>query len=341
MPAASTDQKSQIEALRVDLDQIARLAGGAIQNISTQKDVNEAIVSRLLSVEAEAKVAGIHAALEQINTRLNRIETLSHGAKAVYVGNDRLLTRMNFGNLQLMYLVEADDLLIVPHFVMEGCFEPEVTNFFARTIRDADHCLDVGANFGYYSCLMGRLAWRGKTLAIEPDRKIFELLRDNALVNWLQQQITPFHGAVADREGTVRLYRCPRQSGNTRIINTPQESLSKQNEQQIFEVRSVTIDSLLPQLDGRIDIMKIDVEGAEPLAFRGMTETFNTNPKIQIVMEWSPEQIQTLGFDVRQFIADLAALGLKPYIIGRDGAAAATWDQVANQQYLSGLLLHR
>ena len=55
---------------------------------------------------------------------------------------------------------------------------------------------------------------------------------------------------------------------------------------------------LLPKLDGRVDFMKIDVEGCEPLAFRGAKELIASNRQLKIVMEWSPGQIRSAGFDV-------------------------------------------
>src|SRR6266851_4599565 len=117
-----------------------------------------------LSMASTADIAAIRDALRMIELRLSRLENLSQGAKAVYVGNDRVLVKANF--LDIVYLVEADDRLIVPRFIMNGVHEPEITSFFIRNIGPEDNALDLGANFGYYSCLMGRCAHRGKTIAL-------------------------------------------------------------------------------------------------------------------------------------------------------------------------------
>src|ERR1700722_6142320 len=94
--------------------------------------------------------------LAEISARLARLEAQALGAKAVAIGGNRILTRANFHNL--LYYVQADDRLLVPRFIMDGVLEPGVTNFFLRNIAPESHCLDVGANFGYFACLMGRCA---------------------------------------------------------------------------------------------------------------------------------------------------------------------------------------
>ena len=65
------------------------------------------------------------------------------------------------------------------------------------------------------------------------------------------------------------------------------------------------LDMLLPQFDGRLDYIKIDVEGAEPLVLSGAHQTIANNPHIRIVMEWAPNQIRAAGFDIAQFIRKL------------------------------------
>ena len=50
---ANIGQNYNIDVFRVELGQVARLASGAVQNITTQSKVNEAIVARLLSLESQ------------------------------------------------------------------------------------------------------------------------------------------------------------------------------------------------------------------------------------------------------------------------------------------------
>ena len=64
----------------------------------------------------------------------------------------------------------------MPRFVVEGEYEPETTAFIRQTVKRDHICVDVGANFGYFACMMGHLAWDGRVIAYEADPKIYELL---------------------------------------------------------------------------------------------------------------------------------------------------------------------
>jgi FkbM family methyltransferase len=282
-------------------------------------------------------------ALKRIESRLERLESGARGAGAVYMGNGRVLTRVDEGHLRLSYLVDGDDRLLVPRLITHGGFEPEVTRFFMARVGQKDHCLDVGANFGYYTVLLARLAWGGRVLGVEPDQRVFELLRDNIFINWAEGVAQARQAAVSDAEGILTLYRRLTRSGNTSIVHLGDDSLAAMGEKpsERFEVAATTIDSLAAQLGGRVDFLKVDVEGAEPLAFRSARRTLADNPGIQIVMEWSPAQIAAAGFDVAAFVEDLAAQQLTPAILTGSGPEALTWGQLKERPYAAGVLLTR
>lgn len=257
----------------------------------------------------------------QIFDRLDHLERLSRGGRAVYLGNNRILATVAAGERVLGFFLHADDKLLMPHFVMHGNYEPELTTYFTSVIRDTDHCLDVGANFGYFTCLMARMAPNGKTIGIEPDPDVFELLRDNIFANCIERFASPVQAAISDAEGRLTLHRRTTRSGNTSIAQVPAEVLQTLGEppSQSFEVACRPLDSLLPLFDGRIDVIKVDVEGAEPLVFRGAREALQRNPGVKIVMEWSPGQIRLAGFDLGEFLNDLEALGLEAAVLGAWG----------------------
>src|SRR6185295_12412583 len=99
------------------------------------------------------------------------------------------------------------------------------------------------------------------------------------------------------------LHRRVGRSGNTSLAKVCDAELAKIGEppSEAFEIGALPVDALLPEFRGRLDHMKIDVEGAEPLVLRGAAETLAANPQLRIVMEWAPSQIQGAGFDIRGF----------------------------------------
>ena len=130
-------------------------------------------------------------------------------------------------------------------------------------------------------------------------------------------------------------------SGNTSVVHYGTGLTDRLGEppEEEFRAEGLRIDDLLPSLAGRVDFMKVDVEGAEPLAFAGARQTIAANPQIQIVVEWSPGQLQLAGHDLRDFLGSLDAMGLRASTLSRRGPIAISFDDVANLPYQAGLLL--
>lgn len=289
---------------------------------------------------AKALSGEMRESLRRIESRLDAIEHLSHGGRATYVGNNRVLAKFVVGGYNFGFLLEADDRLLTPWFIISGAFETPLTDYFLREVRPDSHCIDAGANFGYFTCLMARLAPSGLVRGIEPDRHVYELARDNLAINGLAKVGAVMHLAAADQKGELTLYRRPTRSANTSIIACSEAFSAKMGEtpSERFVVPSAPIDSLLDSLKGRLDFMKVDVEGAEPLVFRGAQKTIASNPTLQIIMEWSPGQIRGAGFDPRAFLSELEAMGLRAYEI-EAGGAPLSMDEVNNMSYSPGILL--
>ena len=281
--------------------------------------------------------------LEPIHARLDRLERFSHGARATYIGNNRVLVKVVVADNVIAYFVEADDLLISPWFIVNGAYETHPTNYFLRTLRPDSHCLDIGSNFGYFACLMARFCPAGRVIAIEPDRHVFELVRDNLAINGFTDHAQAIHAAACDHDQGLTLHRRVKRSGNTSLISVGTDFTDHMGEPaaEQFDVASVRVDGLLPRLDGRVDVMKIDVEGAEPLVFRGAAETIARNPQVRIVMEWSPGQIQGAGFDVAAFVREIAAHGLQFHAMDRKRIWPVSADELLAMPYQAGIVLAR
>jgi FkbM family methyltransferase len=312
-----------------------------VKAIALVPDVAElrSINSRL---DMLALVPDIVAELRSINSRLDMLDYHSHGARAVYVGNSRVLMKAVVGGAQIAFLLEGDDRLLSPWFIVSGRYETELTDFFLLHLNPDSHCIDVGANFGYYTCLMARFCPSGRVFAIEADEHVAALVRDNIAINGFNTGIAEaLHAAASDSAKPLTLYRRITRSGNTSLLRMPDDVLSQLGEpvSEPFDVAGMCIDELLPRLEGRVDFIKIDVEGSEPLALRGARETIKRNPHLTIVMEWSPGQIQAAGFDVPAFLSELDEMSLQAFDtagkqLGRNDLLAAP--------YFTGIVLrHR
>lgn len=292
------------------------------------------------------KLDHITAQLHALEHRLNLMEHFSHGARATYVGDGRVLMKCVVDNAQIAFLVEAHDKLLAPWFIVSGAYETDVTRYFTRALARDSHCIDVGANFGYFTCLMGRFCPEGRVIGIEADQPVYELVRDNVFINGFNTRTEVLCAAASDKKGELTLHRRGTRSGNTSIARLPKsytESLGEP-ESVPFSVSAIPLDELMPRLNGRVDFIKIDVEGAEPLVFRGARAMIAANPQVRIVMEWSPGQMRAAGFGIPEFLAELADMGLRAHDIGSENPLdlrPLSTDELAGLDYRAGVVLTR
>ena len=72
------------------------------------------------------------------------------------------------------------------HLYFYGIWEPAITAFIQDNIAEGDTFIDIGANIGYYSLVVGRLVGpQGKVISVEPSPSIFKLLTENVSLNQL------------------------------------------------------------------------------------------------------------------------------------------------------------
>ncbi|MCC6290278.1 MAG: FkbM family methyltransferase [Chitinophagaceae bacterium] len=197
-----------------------------------------------------------------------------------YVGNNTILCRV-LGR-QKMY-VDATDSGIAPHLIMDGYWESWLTLLFANIIKPGDVCLDIGANFGYFSILMSELSGSsGKTISVEANPRIAEFLKLTRLVNGNKFDLV--QSAISDKKGEAIMTITDHELGGGTI--KPNELIAGRTQ---VPVSTISIDELLEEKNiQRVDVMKIDVEGVEPLVFKGMTQTLKKNPDLQLIIEYSP-----------------------------------------------------
>lgn len=278
--------------------------------------------------------------LARLEKQLSRLEAFGHGGRTTYMGDGLVLVKAIVNGLQIIYLVEARDRLIAPWFIATGLYETDLTHHFGRILRQDDHCLDIGANFGYFTLLFGRFCPKGKSIGVEADEALFRIARDNIHINDLSRNTAIQHRAICETDRAVTLFRRVGRSGNTSILEVSQKFLDYLGEAPSveFSVPGTSIDRFSKDFGGKLDIIKIDIEGAEPLAFAGARNIISQNPDVQIIMEWSPGQIRAAGFDIGEFLSTLSSLGLGFHRLD-PAATRIDRDELMNLPFMTGILV--
>jgi len=205
-----------------------------------------------------------------------------HYSKYAYLDNNLALCSIL---TKYKIYVDTRDLGITPHLILDGFWETWLTQCLARIIKPGDVCVDVGANFGYYSVLMSALTGeKGQTIAIEPNPHVCKLLRSTANVHNGHFEVVEM--ALSNKTGRVALSIPDSYFGDASIIPRPDRwSLQKKK----TKVNTISFDELVLKLNlPKVDVIKIDVEGVEPLVFEGMQQTIANNPDLRIIVEYSP-----------------------------------------------------
>lgn len=165
-------------------------------------------------------------------------------------------------------------------------------------IRDligrGDRVLDIGANIGVYTRRLAKLTGHtGEVYAFEPHPRNYELL--SKFTRHLPM-IKTFHAAVSDREGILDLYV----SDDLNVDHRTYQTAEKRARQQ------VPCHSIDYYLSGKtVDFVKMDIQGAEYRALRGMRETLNNNPRIILLMELWPYGLKEAGSSSEEVISFL------------------------------------
>lgn len=144
-----------------------------------------------------------------------------------------------------------------------------------RYVRQWRRALDIGANVGIFSC---EFASRFEhVVAFEPVPRTRECLVANVPPN---VQVEPF--AIADKEGVLNMYPTVVNCGGSFISNHPEVMTPEVEdcEKRQIEVEVRTIDSY--DFDA-VDLMKLDIQGAEHLALMGAKETILRHRPVVLV----------------------------------------------------------
>jgi FkbM family methyltransferase len=192
----------------------------------------------------------------------------------------RVQLRTPVGDLEIVG--SDDDHVIIGGLRRDaGVYEPEVLDLLSKLVQPTDVCLDVGANIGVITLPLARFARDGHVYSFEPGRQSVAYLKQNVLEHHLDNVTVEARG-VSSETKTLRLYVDAGHPGGSHVGGT-----SEQNET-FEEIDVVALDDWARTNSiGRIDVVKMDIEGSELNALRGATEVLRRDRPL-FILECNP-----------------------------------------------------
>jgi FkbM family methyltransferase len=168
-------------------------------------------------------------------------------------------------------------------------YEPATAACLVEHLRPGATFVDIGANHGYFTVMAGLLVGAsGRVFAFEPNPDVMAQLTKHVSLNALTNvRIEPLAVADADQDA-IDLYvsACDSNSGLSSLSrDAPAFAHGGLRADRRVRVRAIALDTWARNLAGRIDLMKIDVEGAEHRVVAGMRRLLAERPPLRIVCE--------------------------------------------------------
>lgn len=178
------------------------------------------------------------------------------------------------------------------HFVyFMGEYEPAITKIIGTLIEPGDVCLDIGGNIGWFTTLLQKKVGKnGEVHTFEPVPTTFEVLKKNVKSNNNSEVVRLNNFALGESEGEVNLHLFDNLSdGHASISDFGQTDFK------VYPCRVSTLNSYLKENKiENVKFVKVDVEGAELMMFKGATDLFRQ--KVPPIFEIEMALDTTRGF---------------------------------------------
>ena len=215
----------------------------------------------------------------------------------------------------------SEDLAIGRHVLRGHPYDAGIATLINRYVKPGMAVVDIGANIGCLTMLLASLVGpSGRVVAVEPNPENIKLLEASRRVNGFDQVLV-IQAAAGRRTGLLTL-NVSHSNGMTTELPS--------NSDAIFAARLVpcfALDDLLPK-DQRIDLVKIDTEGAELNVLIGLSQTIDRDRPL-IVSEFSPGTLPGVSHcSGPEYLRFLIGKGYGIGVIEQDGSENNFGDDV-------------
>ena len=184
-----------------------------------------------------------------------------------------------------------------------GFYELDLSKRLISHARDGGLMIDVGANYGYYSLLWAATSSQNRVIAFEASPRNHDALTKNIALNRLESQVDVRKVALGKEAGTLSF-----------SLGTQEETgwggFSHAATETTVEVPVVTLDNSIPA-GKQVELLKIDVEGADTWVLFGAENLLKAKRIRQIYFEHNKERMRLLGIGELEALDFLQTVGYK------------------------------
>lgn len=254
------------------------------------------------------RLEGLDGQAASLRGRVQRLEEMRGLSEAVILDGGAIMELETIAGT-LWY--HRDDPLIAPAVKEHGMWEPDISSLLPKVLRPGMTFVDVGANIGYFPVMAAKLVGSsGRVFAVEPEPRNLGLLRANLWRNGVRNcSVLPMAAYHQSGHVTMALNEEMRAAWIVPGYDTT------------FLVPCARLDDVL--VSRRVDVMKVDAEGADHLVVRGAENLIAANPDILIVVEFLPREQIMHGETPAQILDYYISLGLNLYLMTSYGDLVA------------------
>jgi len=250
-------------------------------------------------------------------------------SQVAYLGENRALTYLRSGQ---KIFVDTRSVDIGTHLMLGGWWESNYATAFCNLLKPGDIMLDIGANHGFYSLIAApRVAPGGHIYAFEPRKTFYDLIMASVSVNGLGDIVSVANLALGDSDGDVTMAFDRYWSGGSHIEIGGRQGADSHTPTALEResVKCVSLDNYLGGKLDKVDVIKMDIEGAEGLALKGMSKIIDRSRNLKMMMEFCPAMLAGFECDADFVVQFLESRGFMCWEIAVDGGLLPTrWDKI-------------
>jgi FkbM family methyltransferase len=333
-----------VQTIEVDLARIANSVDATAMQSWSQLDRIESGLrdSKSALVQTHGQLSDSAQVLVALHEKVDRYQQDLHerfkSIKPVISGGDNLIiSRVD----DFIMAFPAEEWRLPVYQILVGQLEPGLASLMKSKIREGMVVVDIGANVGTYTLLaLQRIGTSGRVISYEPTPRVFDILKNNVWINGYIEggQADLRQKAASDGSQDHGQFFI---SSNSLMNSLYGEDTSSTRPVQVIEVETVSLDQDLADIP-RIDVVKIDTEGAEPMILRGMHRIIERSPGITCFIEFAPSHLIRAKVDMREFLAEIRSLGFQiQEVVEPTGELRATTDEALCSCFSVNLMLSR